>query len=50
MKLVILTHGHFDHCQNASYLAKKLNCLVGIGREDVVLLENNEKRKVFGKG
>ena len=31
-------------------MAKKLNCLVGIGRGDVLLLEKNEKRKVFGKG
>ena len=29
---------------------KKLNCFVGIGREDVLLLEKNEKRKLFGKG
>lgn len=48
--LIILTHGHFDHCQNTSYLAKKLNCLVGIGRDDRSLLEENEKRKLFGKG
>ncbi|MVX27906.1 MBL fold metallo-hydrolase [Coprobacillus cateniformis] len=47
---MILTHGHFDHCQNTSYLVKKLNCFVGIGREDVLLLEKNEKRKLFGKG
>lgn len=50
VKFIILTHGHFDHCQNASYLAKKLNCLVGIGSGDVLLLEENEKRYLLGKG
>lgn len=48
--LIILTHGHFDHCQSAAYLAGKLNCPVGIAEEDVPLLEVHQKRKVFGKG
>lgn len=50
VKLIILTHGHFDHCQNARDLSKELHCLVGIGRADRPLLEENEKRKVYGKG
>ena len=50
VKLIVLTHGHFDHCQNAAYLAEKLDCPVGIGNEDVSLLCDGEKRKVYGKG
>lgn len=50
VRLIVLTHGHFDHCQNAAYLAGKLNCKVGIAQEDVPLIENNQKRKVFGRG
>lgn len=50
VRLIILTHGHFDHCQNAAYLAKQLNCSVGIAKEDVPLLESHQKRRVFGKG
>lgn len=50
VKLIVLTHGHFDHCQNAAYLAEKLNCPVGIGKEDAALLYGGEKRKVYGKG
>ena len=49
IKLIVLTHGHYDHCQNAAYLAYKLNCSVGIARDDMELIENNHKRKVFGK-
>lgn len=50
VKLIVLTHGHFDHCQNAAYLAKRFNCPVGIGKEDAALLSKGEKRKVYGKG
>lgn len=50
VKLIVLTHGHFDHCQNAAYLAEKLGCPVGIGKEDMPLLTEGEKRKVYGKG
>lgn len=50
VKLIVLTHGHFDHCQNAAYLAQKLNCPVGIGKEDAALLYEGAKRKVYGKG
>ena len=50
IRLIVLTHGHFDHCQNAAYLARQLNCFVGIAKEDEALLANHQKRKVFGKG
>lgn len=50
VKLILLTHGHFDHCHNAKYLRNKLKCLVGIAKEDIRLLNSNEKRDVFGKG
>lgn len=50
VKLIVLTHGHFDHCQNAAYLSQKLGCPVGIGKEDASLIYEGEKRKVYGKG
>lgn len=50
VKLIVLTHGHFDHCQNAAYLSEKLNCPVGIGKEDAAMLFEEKKRKVYGKG
>ena len=50
VKLIVLTHGHFDHCQNAAYLAEALGCPVGIGGADIALLEQGAKRKVHGRG
>ena len=47
---ILLTHGHFDHCQSAAYLARNLKCKTGIAGEDAALLEKNQKRKVYGKG
>lgn len=50
VRLILLTHGHFDHCQSAAYLTRRLKCSIGIAVEDAALLERNEKRKVYGKG
>ncbi len=49
VKLILLTHGHFDHCQNAAYFAEELHCPVAISREDAPLLAG-EKRGVKGEG
>lgn len=50
VRLIVLTHGHFDHCQNAAYLSRELGCPIGISREDFPLLEQGQKRKVNGRG
>ena len=50
VRLILLTHGHFDHCQSAAYLTRNLKCKTGIAGEDAALLEKNQKRKVYGKG
>lgn len=50
MTLIFLTHGHFDHCQNVAYLARALNCPVGIGAEDIPLVQAGVKRSVCGCG
>lgn len=49
VRLILLTHGHFDHCQNAAYFAEELGCPVAISREDAPLLAG-EKRSVKGEG
>lgn len=50
VRLILLTHGHVDHCQNASYLAGVLGCPVGVGPKDALLLTAGEKRRVMGRG
>lgn len=41
VKLIILTHGHIDHAQNAAYLAKELNAPVAIHQADSPLIRDN---------
>lgn len=50
VRLILLTHGHVDHCQNAAFLAGALGCPVGIGREDAPLLAEGTVRPVTGRG
>lgn len=49
VKLLFLTHGHFDHCQNAAYFAQELHCPIAISPLDAPLLKG-EKRPVKGEG
>lgn len=49
VRLILLTHGHFDHCQNAAYFAEELRCPIAISREDAPLL-NGARRRVQGEG
>ena len=50
VRLILLTHGHVDHCQNAAYLAQGLGCPVGISRDDAPLLAEGGQRRVTGEG
>lgn len=50
VKLIVLTHGHIDHVQNAAYLAEKLQAPIAMHEKDVPLLENNLCRKMKAKG
>lgn len=50
VKLILLTHGHVDHCQNAAFLAEKLGCPAGIGAGDIPLLRDGRTRRVYGRG
>lgn len=42
VKLVILTHAHVDHIWNASYIKKMYNCQIGIGKQDIVNIDNRQ--------
>ena len=41
MRLLVLTHGHIDHAENAAFLSEALGIPVAMHREDIPLLENN---------
>ena len=38
MRLLILTHGHIDHAQNAAFLSKELNIPIAMHKDDVDLI------------
>lgn len=50
IKLIVLTHGHIDHMQNAIFLAKKLQVPIAMNEKDIPLLENNLCREMKSKG
>lgn len=50
VKLIVLTHGHIDHMQNAAYLAKKLQVPIAMNEKDIPLLRNNLCREMKSHG
>jgi len=40
VRLIVITHGHYDHVQNAAFLAKALGVPVAMHPADLPLLEN----------
>jgi Zn-dependent hydrolases, including glyoxylases len=50
VKLIVLTHGHMDHIQNAAYLAKQLQVPIAMHKDDVVLLQDNLCREMKSNG
>ena len=49
IQLLILTHGHIDHIQNAVYLSKKLNVPIAMNRADIELIESNMHQNLAAK-
>ena len=41
IRLIILTHTHMDHCQNAAFISKKLDVPIAICKADEELIKNN---------
>lgn len=50
IKLLVLTHGHIDHVQNAVFLAKQLQVLIAMHEKDVPLLKDNLCREMKANG
>lgn len=54
IRLILLSHGHFDHIQNAAVLSQKLNAPIAMHKSDVGLIDSNfsqplSARKFLGK-
>lgn len=50
IRLILLTHGHFDHAQNAAALSQELNAPVAMHRADLELLNDNFSQPLRSKG
>lgn len=50
VKLIVLTHGHIDHMQNAVFLAEKLHAPIAMHEKDLPLLKDNLCREMKSKG
>lgn len=46
MRLLVLTHGHIDHAQNAAFLAKELNIPIAMHKADANLISDNNAQKL----
>ena len=49
IKLIILTHTHMDHCQNAAYISKELNIPIAICKADEELIKNNMLQTLYAR-
>lgn len=49
VSLIVLTHGHIDHCQNAAYLAAALHVPIAMSEKDKDLIPDNRKQSLTAK-
>lgn len=49
VSLIVLTHGHMDHCQNAAYLANALHIPIAMNKKDMDLIPDNRKQFLSAK-
>ncbi len=47
--LIVLTHGHLDHCQNAAYLAGRLRIPIAMSERDENLIPDNRNQPLSAK-
>ena len=48
VKLILLTHGHFDHVSSAKYLAKSLNVPIAMSEKDLQIIGNGTASVLHG--
>lgn len=49
VSLIVLTHGHMDHCQNAAYLANALHIPIAMSEKDRNLIPDNRVQPLSAK-
>ena len=49
VSLIVLTHGHMDHCQNAAYLSDALKIPIAMSEKDINLIPDNIKQSLSAK-
>lgn len=49
IKLIILTHTHMDHCQNAAFISEELDAPIAICKADEELIKNNMLQPLYAK-
>lgn len=50
MRLLILTHGHVDHIQNAAFLSNTLNIPIAMSKLDLDLISDNTRQPLSSHG
>ena len=48
LKLLLLTHGHIDHVQDAARIKKRFNCQLGCSAETVPMISDRDFFRGFG--
>jgi glyoxylase-like metal-dependent hydrolase (beta-lactamase superfamily II) len=48
VKLILLTHGHFDHVASAKYLSKRLNVPIALSEKDLPIIGKGEASILHG--
>jgi len=49
IRLIILTHTHMDHCQNAAFISRELDVPIAICRADEELIKNNMLQTLYAR-
>lgn len=49
IRLIVLTHGHFDHAENAARLSEALDAPIGMAADDRDLIASNMAQELFAE-
>ena len=47
VKLIVLTHAHFDHAENAAQISNTLGVPIGMNEKDCDLIPSNKKPRAY---